>query len=198
MLSKRTALLGMLICLTGAVAFGQPAVIAPTAGGDIGLFTMTTADAPRAGQFTLGFYGWYAPRNVAEFYTGQPNNTRWITQYGATGSASLGLTNWWSIYPGAVVSMLSRLGFGQTVTTLHSQRHHLAFFFWIERLVLAQRPAHNEPRDAGVDQDFQVPSGSLEIEGLIPMKLRGHRGEYALPIGFHADLGLMRDGVSAK
>jgi outer membrane protein OmpA-like peptidoglycan-associated protein len=98
MLSKRTALLGMLICLTGAVAYGQPAVIAPTVGGDIGLFTMTTADGPRAGQFTLGFYGWYAPRNVAEFYAGQPNNTRWITQYGGTGSASLGLTSWWSIF----------------------------------------------------------------------------------------------------
>ncbi len=41
-------------------------------------------------------------------------------------SAEHHLTNWWSIYPGAVVSMLGRLGFGQTVTTMHSQRHHLA------------------------------------------------------------------------
>jgi len=41
-------------------------------------------------------------------------------------SAEHHLTNWWSIYPGAVVSMLSRLGFGQTETTMHSQRHHLA------------------------------------------------------------------------
>src|SRR5262249_481855 len=98
MLSKRTALLGMLICLTGAVAFGQPAVVAPTVGGDIGLFTMTTADAPRAGQFTLGFYGWYAPRFVAELTPGQPDQTRWIRQWGGTGSASLGLTNWWSVF----------------------------------------------------------------------------------------------------
>ena len=37
-------------------------------------------------------------------------------------SAEHHLTNWWSIYPGAVVSMLSRLGFGQTETTFHSQR----------------------------------------------------------------------------
>lgn len=36
------------------------------------------------------------------------------------------LTNWWSIYPGAVVSMLKRLGFGDTVTTFHTQRHHVA------------------------------------------------------------------------
>ena len=41
-------------------------------------------------------------------------------------SAEHHLTNWWSIYPGAVVSMLARLGFGQTETTMHSQRHHLA------------------------------------------------------------------------
>ena len=41
-------------------------------------------------------------------------------------SAEHHLTNWWSIYPGAVVSMLSRLGFGQTETTMHTQHHHLA------------------------------------------------------------------------
>ncbi len=41
-------------------------------------------------------------------------------------SAEHHLTNWWSIYPGAVVSMLSRLGFGRTETTMHTQRHHLA------------------------------------------------------------------------
>jgi O-methyltransferase len=41
-------------------------------------------------------------------------------------SAAHHLTNWWNIYPGAVVSMLSRLGFGRTETTLHAQHHHLA------------------------------------------------------------------------
>jgi O-methyltransferase len=41
-------------------------------------------------------------------------------------SAEHHLTNWWSIYPGAVVSMLSRVGFGKTETTMHAQRHHLA------------------------------------------------------------------------
>src|SRR5215471_1978303 len=98
MFSKRTALLGMLICLTGAVAYGQPAVIAPTVGGDIGLFTMTTADAPRAGQFTLGFYGWYAPRFVAPIYVGEPDQNRWINRWGGNVNASLGLTNWWSVF----------------------------------------------------------------------------------------------------
>lgn len=41
-------------------------------------------------------------------------------------SAEHHLTNWWSIYPGAVVSMLKRLGFGDTTITYHSQRHHLS------------------------------------------------------------------------
>ena len=41
-------------------------------------------------------------------------------------SAEHHVTNWWSIYPGAVVSMLSRLGFGRTETTMHTQRHYLA------------------------------------------------------------------------
>jgi O-methyltransferase len=41
-------------------------------------------------------------------------------------SAEHHLTNWWSIYPGAVLSMLSRLGFGRTEVTYHAQRHHLA------------------------------------------------------------------------
>jgi len=35
------------------------------------------------------------------------------------------ITNWWSIYPGAVVAMLTRLGFGNTQITYHQQRHHL-------------------------------------------------------------------------
>ena len=41
-------------------------------------------------------------------------------------SAEHHVTNWWSIYPGTVVSMLSRLGFGRTETTMHTQRHYLA------------------------------------------------------------------------
>ncbi len=99
MMAKRTALLGMLICLTGAVAaFGQPAVIAPNVGGDIGLFTMSTADSPRAGQFTLGFYGWYAPRTAGEVISDQNTNTRAFAQWGGTGSVGLGLTNWWSVF----------------------------------------------------------------------------------------------------
>ena len=35
------------------------------------------------------------------------------------------ISNWWSIYPGAVVSMLERVGFGKTTITEHPQMHHL-------------------------------------------------------------------------
>jgi len=98
MTSKRTVLLGMLICLAGGIAFGQPAVIAPNAGGDIGLFTMSTADSPRAGQFTLGLYGWYGSRTAGELNAGDPNNTRYYAQWGGTGSVGLGLTNWLSVF----------------------------------------------------------------------------------------------------
>ena len=98
MMAKRTALLGMLICLTGVAAFGQPAVVAPNTGGDIGLFTMSTADNPRAGQFTLGFYGWYAPRVAGEFFVGDDERVRYFTQWGGTASFGLGLTNWWSLF----------------------------------------------------------------------------------------------------
>ena len=35
------------------------------------------------------------------------------------------ITNWWTISPGAVVEMLTRLGFGRTHISYHSQQHHL-------------------------------------------------------------------------
>jgi O-methyltransferase len=35
------------------------------------------------------------------------------------------ITNWWLIYPGAVVTMLERLGFGRTRIIEHTQAHHL-------------------------------------------------------------------------
>ena len=35
------------------------------------------------------------------------------------------IANWWTIYPGAVVKMLERLGFPDTTITEHTQKHHL-------------------------------------------------------------------------
>ena len=64
-------------------------------------------------------------------------------------SAEHHLTNWWSIYPGAVVSMLERLGFGQTETTMHTQRHHLAHDIGERR----HRAAHVHRRGAARSSD---------------------------------------------
>jgi outer membrane protein OmpA-like peptidoglycan-associated protein len=98
MMAKRTVLLGMLICATSVAAFGQPAAIAPNVGGDIGLFTMSTADNPRAGQFTLGMYAWYQPQIAGPFFLNQQDETRYFAQYGGNISLGLGLTSWWSVF----------------------------------------------------------------------------------------------------
>ncbi len=98
MMAKRTVFLGMLICATSVAAFGQPAVVAPQVGGDIGLFTMSTADNPRASQFTFGGYAWYQPQIAGPFFQNQPDETRFFNQYGGTVSLGLGLTDWWSVF----------------------------------------------------------------------------------------------------
>ena len=100
MMAKRTVLLGMLICATSVAAFGQPAAIAPNVGGDVGLFTMSTADNPRAGQFTLGMYAWYQPQIAGPFFVNQSDKSRYFAQYGGNVSLGLGLTNWWSVFVG--------------------------------------------------------------------------------------------------
>jgi OOP family OmpA-OmpF porin len=101
MKAKRTALLGMLVCLIGVAASAQ---IAPTNQGDVGLFTMPTADNPRAGQFTLGLYGW-----KEQLVAGSPPGggvewrSRLYSHWAGEGSIGLGLTNRWSIFAGAGV-----------------------------------------------------------------------------------------------
>ncbi len=97
MMAKRTVL-GMLICATSVAAFGQPAVVAPNVGGDIGLLTMSTGDNPRGGQFTFGAYAWYQPQTAGPFFVGQSDATRYFNQYGGTVSLGLGLTDWWSVF----------------------------------------------------------------------------------------------------
>ncbi len=100
MMVKRTALLGMLICLSGLTAFGQVA-IAPTSQGDIGLLTMPTADNPQAGQFTLGMYGWLDQRVAGATFPGDPDRIRVFRHLAGEASMGLGLTRWWSIFIGA-------------------------------------------------------------------------------------------------
>lgn len=98
MMAKRTALLGMLICLTGVTAFGQIAVVAPNNQGDIGLFTMPTADNPRAGQFTLGLYGWLDQRVAGKLAVGDEERVRTFRHIAGEASIGLGLTRWWSVF----------------------------------------------------------------------------------------------------
>jgi SAM-dependent methyltransferase len=52
-------------------------------------------------------------------------------------SAESHVSNWWSIYPGAVVSMLERLGFGNTEVTFHEQRHHLSHDLHAEEVTMS-------------------------------------------------------------
>jgi outer membrane protein OmpA-like peptidoglycan-associated protein len=102
-MSKRTVLLGLLLGLSGAIAFGQAGVgagvaVAPTSSGDIGLLTMPTADNPRAGQFTLGMYGWLNQRVAAPLFQGDPDQIRTYRDANGEISVGLGLTNWWSVF----------------------------------------------------------------------------------------------------
>ena len=95
MKAKRTALLGILVCLIGAAASAQ---IAPSNSGDIGLFTIPTADVPRAGQFTLGVYGWkdqVAAGNLR--FSDTDFRSRLYSHWAGEGSLGLGLTDNWTV-----------------------------------------------------------------------------------------------------
>ncbi|MEP6767156.1 MAG: OmpA family protein [Acidobacteriota bacterium] len=95
MKAKRTALLGILVCLTGAAASAQ---IAPSNQGDIGLFTMPTADTARAGQLTLGVYGWKENLVAGELAFSDTNyRNRLYAHWAGEGSIGLGLMDDWDI-----------------------------------------------------------------------------------------------------
>jgi OmpA-OmpF porin, OOP family len=98
MKAKRSALLALLFCMAGASAFAQ---IAPNNQGDIGLFTMPTADNPRAGQFTLGLYGWLERLVAGELPTDADHKTRLYNHWAVAGSVGMGLTDRWSIFASA-------------------------------------------------------------------------------------------------
>jgi outer membrane protein OmpA-like peptidoglycan-associated protein len=98
MKAKRSALLALVFCLVGASAFAQ---IAPNNQGDIGLFTMPTADNPRAGQLTLGLYGWLERLVAGELPTDADHLTRLYNHWAVEGSVGIGLTERWSIFASA-------------------------------------------------------------------------------------------------
>jgi outer membrane protein OmpA-like peptidoglycan-associated protein len=98
MKATRSALLALVFCLVGASAFAQ---IAPNNQGDIGLFTMPTADNPRAGQLTLGLYGWLERLVAGELPTDADHKTRLYNHWAVEGSVGMGLTDRWSIFASA-------------------------------------------------------------------------------------------------
>jgi outer membrane protein OmpA-like peptidoglycan-associated protein len=96
---KRAALLGLFACLVGASASAQ---IAPSAQGDIGLFTMPTADTPHAGQLTFGLYGWkeqLIAGNLA--FSDTEFRHRLYSHWAGEASVGLGLTENWTIFASA-------------------------------------------------------------------------------------------------
>jgi outer membrane protein OmpA-like peptidoglycan-associated protein len=98
MKAKRSALLALVFCMVGASAFAQ---IAPNNQGDIGLFTMPTADNPRGGQLTLGLYGWLERLVAGELPTDADHVTRLYNHWAVEGSVGYGLTDRWSIFASA-------------------------------------------------------------------------------------------------
>jgi outer membrane protein OmpA-like peptidoglycan-associated protein len=98
MKAKRSALLALLVCLAAASASAQ---IAPNNQGDIGLFTMPTADSPRAGQLTLGLYGWKEQLVAGDLPIDARHETRLYSHWAGEGSFGLGLMDRWSIFVSA-------------------------------------------------------------------------------------------------
>ena len=95
----RTALLVTLLCLTAAASRAQ---VAPNIGGDIGLFTMPTAQSPWSGQLTLGLYGWKEQLVAGDLQgLGIPEKNRLYHQYSGELSLGLGLTDYWSLFVSA-------------------------------------------------------------------------------------------------
>jgi outer membrane protein OmpA-like peptidoglycan-associated protein len=90
------ALFGLIVCLSSAVASAQ---ITPDNRGEIGLFTMPSADTARPGQVTLGFYGWkeqLVAANVAG--VDNPDRTRLFSHWAGELSFGLGLTRNWEAF----------------------------------------------------------------------------------------------------
>lgn len=96
MKAKRTALLGMVACAISAALSAQ---IAPSTSGDIGLLTMPTADTPRAGQLTLGVYGWKEQLAAGNLFLGNSDfRSRLYSHWAGEVSLGLGVTENWTVW----------------------------------------------------------------------------------------------------
>jgi OOP family OmpA-OmpF porin len=90
------ALFGLILGLSSAVASAQ---IAPSNQGDLGLFTMPTADTARPGQFTLGLYGWKEQLVAANLaFQDNEDRTRLYSHWAGEISFGLGLTRNWDAF----------------------------------------------------------------------------------------------------
>ncbi len=126
MKAKRAALLGLLVCLIGATASAQ---IAPNNQGDIGLFTMPTADTPRAGYWTFAVYGWkeqLIAGNLA--FENTEARSRLFSHWAAEGSLGIGLTDHWSLFASAGEERFeSRGGWrGGSINSIQIRDHFVA------------------------------------------------------------------------
>jgi outer membrane protein OmpA-like peptidoglycan-associated protein len=96
MKANRMALLGLIVCASSAVAAAQ---MAPDNRGEIGLFTMPSADTARPGEITLGLYGWkeqLVAGNLAGF--DNADRTRLFSHWAGEASFGLGLTRNWDAF----------------------------------------------------------------------------------------------------
>ncbi len=99
MKAKRAALLGLFVYLIGAFASAQ---IAPNNQGDIGLFTIPSADTPRAGTITFGLYGWkeqLVAGNLA--FSDTEMRRRLYNHWAGEASLGLGLADHWTVFASA-------------------------------------------------------------------------------------------------
>jgi len=95
----RTALLVTLLGLTAAASRAQTA---PNNGGDLGLFTMPTAQSPWSGQLVLGLYGWKEQLAAGDLQDlGIPEKNRLYNHWAGEFSLGLGLTDRWSVFVSA-------------------------------------------------------------------------------------------------
>ena len=116
------ALFGLVVCLSSAVASAQ---MAPDNRGDIGLFTMPSADTARPGQVTLGLYGWKEQLVAANLVgVDNPDRTRLFSHWAGELSFGLGLTSNWDAFISAGAERYENRGgwLGGAITYVYGMR----------------------------------------------------------------------------
>jgi outer membrane protein OmpA-like peptidoglycan-associated protein len=121
---KRATLVGLLACLVGASASAQ---LVPNAQGDIGLFTMPSADSPLAGHWTFGLYGWKEQLTAGNLaFQDTDMRSRLYSHWAGEGSLGIGLTDHWSVFASAGEERFENRG-GWTGGSINSIQIHGPF-----------------------------------------------------------------------